>query len=86
MVACRYSQKYGRNYDYTLAPSAMWKSICILLHLAAIHDWDVLSYNVENAYLEATLDKEIYMYLPQDLYQDEKGDLSRSNCIRACMD
>jgi hypothetical protein len=50
--------------------------------LAAIHDWDVLGYDVETAYQETTLDKVIYMYLPQDFYLD----LSRSNYIRACMD
>jgi hypothetical protein len=73
MVAFGYSQKYGHDYDYTFSPTAMWKSIGILLHLAAIHDWNVLSYDVENTYLEATLHKEISMHLPQDLYQDEKG-------------
>jgi hypothetical protein len=32
MVACGYSQKYGRDYEYTFAPTAKWKSMCILLH------------------------------------------------------
>jgi hypothetical protein len=48
MVACSYSQKYGRDYEYTFASTAKWKSMCILLHLAAVHGWDI---------------KEIYVYL-----------------------
>jgi hypothetical protein len=35
-----------------------------------IFDWDIESLDVENAYLEAPLDYEIYMNLPVDLYQD----------------
>jgi hypothetical protein len=40
------------------------------LNLAAIFDWDIESLDVENAYLEAPLDHEIYMSLPVDLNQD----------------
>jgi hypothetical protein len=65
LVACRYSQKYSRDYDYTFAPTAKWKSMCILLHIAAI-DWDIESFDVENAYIEAPIDHEIYMNLPID--------------------
>jgi hypothetical protein len=56
LVACGYSQKYGRDFEYTFAPTAKWKSICILKNLAAIFDWDIESLDVENAYLEAPLD------------------------------
>jgi hypothetical protein len=55
--------KYGRNYEYTFAPTAKWKSMCILLHLAAVHDWNILSFDVENTYLEAKVDMEIYIKL-----------------------
>jgi hypothetical protein len=55
MVACGYSQKYGRDYEYTFAHTAKWKSMCILLHLVAVHDWNILSFDVENAYLEAII-------------------------------
>jgi hypothetical protein len=50
LVACGYSQNYDHDYDYTFAPTAKWKSMCILLHIAAIFDWDIESFDVENAY------------------------------------
>jgi hypothetical protein len=40
LVVCGYSQKYGRDYDRTFAPTAKLKSMCILLHIAALFDWD----------------------------------------------
>jgi hypothetical protein len=41
---------YGVNYNKTFAPTAKWKSVCILLFLAAIYDWNVEGLDVE-AYL-----------------------------------
>jgi hypothetical protein len=41
LVACGYSQIYGVNYNKTFASTAKWKSVCILLFLAAVYDWNV---------------------------------------------
>jgi hypothetical protein len=57
------------NYNKTFAPTAKWKSVCILLFLAAVYDWNVEGLNVENVYLEAYLDAEIYMNLPPEIYK-----------------
>jgi hypothetical protein len=38
---CGYSQIYGVNYNKTFAPTAKWKSVFILLFLAAVYDWNV---------------------------------------------
>jgi hypothetical protein len=69
LVACRYSQVYGVNHNKTFAPTAKWKSLCILLFLATVYDWNVVCLDVENAYLEADLDAEIYMNLPPEIYK-----------------
>ena len=36
LVACGYSQIAGRDFHQTFAPTAKFKSICIILNLAAI--------------------------------------------------
>jgi len=68
LVACGYSQIYGRDYLDTFSPTAKYKSFCIIMHLAAVNDWYIKGLDVENAFVESDLDKEIYMYLPQDVY------------------
>ena len=70
LVACGYTQVLGKDFDETFAPTAKYKSLCVVLHLAAIHGWFVDGIDVENAYLEAKIDKEIYMTLPLDAYRD----------------
>ena len=37
------------------------------MHLAAIFNWSIYGIDVENAYLEAKLDKDIYMFLPEEM-------------------
>jgi hypothetical protein len=69
LVAYGYSQIYGVNYNKTFTPIAKWKSVCILLFLVAVYDWNVEGIDVENAYLEAYLDAEIYMNLPSEIYK-----------------
>ncbi len=61
LVGCGYSQILGQDYDDTFAPTAKYRSLCILLHLAAIFDWDINGLDVEQAFLESDIDKEIYM-------------------------
>ena len=41
LVACGYSQIAGHDFNETFAPTAKFKSICIVLNLAAIFDWDL---------------------------------------------
>jgi hypothetical protein len=40
----------------------------MILNLAAIFDWEIEGIDVEQAFLESQLDKEIYMTLPKDVY------------------
>jgi hypothetical protein len=55
---------------HTFAPTAKYRSLCILLHLAAVFDWEINGLDVEQACLESDIDKEIYMTLPKTVYED----------------
>ena len=77
LVACGYSQILGKDYDDTYAPTAKYRSLCIILNLAAIFNWDIEGIDVEQAFLESELDKDIYMTLPKDVYcQQDHPDLA----------
>ena len=54
----------GNDYHETFAPTAKFKSICIVLNLATIFNWDIHGLDIENAFLESDLDEKIYMKLP----------------------
>ncbi len=67
-MACGYSQILGKDFDETYAPTAKYRYLCMILNLAAIFGWDIEGIDVEQAFLELPLDKEIYMTLPKDIY------------------
>ena len=51
----------GGNYDKTLSPIAMIKSIKILFTMAAHYDYEVLQMDVKNVFLNGILKEEVYM-------------------------
>lgn len=69
LVAKGYTQVYGRDYEETFAPTVKFKSICIILNLAAIFNWDIEGLDIENAFLESNLSEDIYMSLPKDVFE-----------------
>ena len=73
LVACGYSQVAGQDFHETFAPTAKFKSICIVLNLAAIFGWDIHGLDIENAFLESDLEETIYMQLPIDTYSESDG-------------
>ena len=73
LVACGYSQVPGRDYDLTFAPTAKYKTLCIILHLCAIFGWKIAGIDVSNAYIEAKIDKLIHMKLPKELFSWPDG-------------
>jgi hypothetical protein len=72
LVACGYAQLFGVHYDKSNFPTACFRSILTLLHIAVIYGWERAHLDVGNAYLEADIDKEIYMYLPMDWTRGRK--------------
>ena len=73
LCACGYSQKYGIDYDETFAPTAKYKSLCTILTIAASHRWILSGIDVENAFVEAKIDRPLYMNLPTGTYKNPDG-------------
>ena len=70
-VACGYSQIEGVNYDETYAPTAHYKSLCTLLHIAAVNGYEIQSADVESAFLESPLEEDVFMKISKDFYGEE---------------
>ena len=64
LVARGFSQQPGVDYDETFAPTASYQAFCIMVSLMARNDWDANHVDVENAFIEADLDRAIVMQLP----------------------
>ena len=64
MVADGSTQKEGIDYDETYALVAKMKSIRLLLNLAAAENLLVHQIDIETAYLNSDIDKDIYMKQP----------------------
>ena len=73
LVACGYSQRYGRDFMRTFWPTVHWKSICTVLHLAAVFDWEITGFDVQNAFVEGQLEEDIYMFLPKEVSTNPDG-------------
>lgn len=65
LCAKGYSQKEGIDYNETFAPVLKYKSLRIILALAAINDLEIKQMDVETAFLNATIKEEVYMQQPE---------------------
>jgi hypothetical protein len=66
VVAGGYSQIFMQHYDVSNSPVAMYRSILITNHISTILKWYRKHLDTGNAFLEALLDRDIYMWLPED--------------------
>ena len=64
LVAKGFKQIYGIDYDETFSPVAMFKSIRILLAIAAYYDYEIWQMDVKTAFLNGDLEKDVYMTQP----------------------
>lgn len=67
-----YKQIGGIDYDETYAQVGMYKTLRILLQLAAMYDLELVQLDVPSAFLNAPLTENIYMEIPEGFKQDGK--------------
>ena len=65
LVAKGYAEKYGIDYDETFSPVVRFSSIRTLLAFAVQNGMLIHQMDVETAFLNGNLDKEIYMDQPE---------------------
>ncbi|KAK8562295.1 hypothetical protein V6N12_010379 [Hibiscus sabdariffa] len=73
LVAKGYRQIHGIDYDETFSPVAMFKSIRILLAIAAFHDYEIWQMDVKTAFLNGKLEEDVYMTQPEGFVTPENA-------------
>ena len=56
-----FTQIFRIDYEETFSPVARFETVCLVLALAALHDWEIKVLDVKTAFLFGELDEEIYM-------------------------
>ncbi|KAK8554259.1 hypothetical protein V6N12_031225 [Hibiscus sabdariffa] len=73
LVAKGFRQIHGVDYDETFSPVAMFKSIRILLAIAAFHDYEIWQMDVKTAFLNGKLEDDVYMTQPEGFVTPENA-------------
>ncbi|KAK8636446.1 hypothetical protein V6N13_124192 [Hibiscus sabdariffa] len=73
LVAKGYRQIHGIDYDETFSPVAMFKSIRILLAIAAFHDYEIWQMDVKTAFLNGKLEEDVYITQPEGFVTPENA-------------
>ncbi|KAL4323733.1 hypothetical protein GQ457_11G029180 [Hibiscus cannabinus] len=77
LVAKGFRKIHGVDYDETFSPVAMFKSIRILLAVAAFHDYEIWQMDVKTVFLKGKLEEDVYMTQP-------KGFVTPENVGKVC--
>ena len=64
-VAKGFTQRYGSDYDETFSPTCKISTVRLMMQLAAEYNLVLHQMDVKTAYLNAPIDKEIYMSQPE---------------------
>ena len=65
LVAKRFTQIEGVDFDETFSPVARFESLQLLLALATLENWEIHQMDIKSVFLYGNLDEEIYMEQPQ---------------------
>jgi len=79
LVAQGFNEVPGRDFDETWAPVPNTATSRALFAVAAANGWEVHHDDVKTAFLNAKIDKEMYIMLPEDVESGEPADVRRLN-------
>ena len=65
LVAKGFSQIEGLDFDQIFSPVIRFKTVRLILALAALNKWHIQAVDMHNAYLYGRLDEEIYIEQPE---------------------
>lgn len=68
-----FEQIYGKDYTSTTSPTARMESWRILLHIAAVMDWDAQQIDIKTAFLYGLLPNDEVQYMEQPQGFEERG-------------
>jgi hypothetical protein len=69
LVVMGNKQRHGFDYDETFSPTTRWETIRVILALAAYHDYDIDQYDFEQAFVNAEIDGDIFVRMPDGFKQ-----------------
>ena len=61
LVAKKYAQTYGMDYDDTFSPIAKMKYVRLFISLVATYNWDLHQLDIKIVFLHGDLQDELYM-------------------------
>ena len=76
IVAKGYEQKYGVDFWDTFSPTPRITTFRMLIALAAFFKWDIHQLDISTAFLNAKLDTEVYMEIPEGMENEVNDFLS----------
>lgn len=65
LVAQGFTQVEGVNSHESFSSVAKWQTICILIHMATVHQWPLHQTDINTTFLHGYLSEEIYMKPPR---------------------
>ncbi|CAM9598633.1 unnamed protein product [Sphacelaria rigidula] len=66
LVARGFGQRFAVNYFETFAATSSMASIKLVMAVAAQQEWPLYHYDVTQAFVQAEMDTDVYMRLPED--------------------
>jgi Reverse transcriptase (RNA-dependent DNA polymerase) len=75
LFAKRYTQTYGIDYHDIFIPVVTMNTVRILLSIVMNNGWNLHQMDVKNAFLQGTLEEEVYMNLPPGHKKEKNSNL-----------